>query len=71
MMTSRRAVSIVDGHDENALERELAKRDDRPRAVVAHTVSGKGVSFMEGVFDWHYLPMSPEQEAVALGEQNP
>ena len=35
----------------------LAGERDRPQAVVAHTVKGKGVSFMEGQFAWHGKPV--------------
>jgi transketolase len=49
-----RAVEI-DGHDPAAI------RDGRPRAIVAHTVKGKGVSFMEDDNNWHYrIPTAEE-----------
>jgi transketolase len=35
---------------------------------VALTVAGKGVSFMEGRVEWHYLPLNEEQYQRALGE---
>lgn len=46
----------VDGHDHEALEGALQQRSDRgkPRCVIAHTVKGKGVSFMENQVVWHY-----------------
>jgi len=50
-------VHEIDGHDVNALCTILAKVPDasgRPIAVVAHTVKGKGVSFMEDDNNWHY-----------------
>ena len=40
----------------------------RPRAVIARTLSGKGVSFMEGKVEWHYLPLTAELYARALKE---
>ncbi len=60
----------VDGHDEPALERALAPTGEggRPRVVVARTVNGKGVSFMEGKLDWHYYPVNEEQARRALLE---
>lgn len=59
----------VDGHDEVALARILAApAADRPRAVVAETVFGKGVSFMERELKWHYLPMSDEEYEQAMRE---
>lgn len=60
--------SDLDGHDLPALVAELGKGpspDGRPRAVVAHTVKGKGVSFMEDDNNWHYrIPKKAEVEAA-------
>ena len=48
---------------------EVARRSDgRPTAVIAHTVKGKGVSFMEGAFQWHSQVPNQEQLALALAE---
>ncbi|MDX6768754.1 MAG: transketolase [Elusimicrobiota bacterium] len=50
-------VQAVDGHDLAALEKAFAKawaaKDGRPQAIVANTVKGKGVSFMEHNIAWH------------------
>ena len=58
----------VDGHDLDALAEALARVDEdaeRPLAIVAHTVKGKGVSFMEDDNNWHYrIPTSAELEAA-------
>ncbi|MGO0123233.1 transketolase [Desulfothermobacter acidiphilus] len=40
----------------------------KPTAVIAHTVKGKGVSFMEGQVDWHGVAPKPEQGLQALKE---
>jgi transketolase len=59
----------VDGHDVDALAGELrSEGGGAPRFVIADTVSGKGVSFMERQVKWHYLPVSDEQYAQAMGE---
>ena len=61
----------VDGNDANKLSdcmNQLDYAGDRPHAVVAHTVFGKGVSFMENQIKWHYLPVSEEQYKLALKE---
>lgn len=61
--------STVDGHDLQALVAALsAPPVGRPRLVVARTVMGKGVSFMEGSTAWHYLSLKPEQKDQALAE---
>lgn len=47
----------LDGHDHDALRNALKNTDDpegRPTVVIAHTVKGKGVSFMENDVLWHY-----------------
>ena len=60
----------VDGHDLSALERVLAAPavENRPTVVIAHTVKGKGVSFMEDKLEWHYKSPSNDQLAQALSE---
>jgi transketolase len=67
-------VQEVDGHDLHALTAALdAARDargeaDSPHVILARTTFGKGVSFMESRIEWHYLPMSDNEYAVAVGE---
>ena len=50
-------VQEIDGHDLGAVEKSLAKawaaKNARPQAIVAKTVKGKGVSFMENNIAWH------------------
>ena len=57
----------VDGHDVEALLEALlearAHRRGGPRVIVAHTVKGKGVSFMEGEAGWHGKAPSAEETA--------
>jgi transketolase len=64
----------VDGHDEQALDRTIGALvrhpSRRPKAVVAHTVKGKGVSFMEDDNRWHYTRLTPETYAAAAAELN-
>lgn len=72
---------VVDGHDLDQLATALtdappagaerATRLDGPLVVVARTVFGRGVSFMEGQVKWHYLPMNDDEyrEAVAQVER--
>lgn len=59
----------VPGHDQEALAEALeAPPAGRPRALVAHTTFGYGVSFMESEIKWHYLPLDDEAHATALAE---
>lgn len=62
-------VSEVDGHDHAALQQQLTSFDaGKPRLIIAHTIKGKGVSFMEGQLAWHYKSVNDEQLAQALAE---
>lgn len=65
-------VSEVDGHDVRNLTEVLgaakAAGGTRPHAAIAHTVKGKGVSFMEGQCGWHGKAPSAEQAEIALEE---
>lgn len=62
---------VVDGHDHDALAETLRGLDyttGKPHVLLAQTVFGKGVSYMEGVIKWHYWPMTDEEYAQALSE---
>jgi transketolase len=62
-------VSECDGHDFGALHLALSQpSSDRPRCVIARTVKGKGISFMENTVDWHYWPINDEQYERAVIE---
>lgn len=59
----------IDGHDMGAIASALGDRcGDRPLAIIARTVKGKGVSFLEGVKGWHGRPLDPLQMEKALAE---
>ncbi len=65
------SVDEVDGHDIDALLEVLASLDtaaDAPHAIVAHTVKGKGVSFMEDDNNWHYRIPNEAELAAAIAE---
>src|SRR3989344_4049766 len=58
----------ADGHDHQALLTAIAAADkekERPSVIIAHTVKGKGVSFMENTVDWHYWSPTDEHKATA------
>jgi transketolase len=64
----------VDGHDVEAVYDALVAAKayaDGPAVIVAHTIKGKGVSFMEGDAGWHGKAPSAEQVAIAVGELTP
>jgi transketolase len=65
------AVTEVDGHDVDALSALFARlplMSGKPSLIVAHTVKGKGISFMEDVPIWHYRPMKPDELKRAADE---
>lgn len=63
------AVREVDGHDHAALSANLSPErwnPGKPQILIAHTIKGKGVPFMENKVEWHYKSPNPEQLAEAL-----
>jgi transketolase len=63
------AVVEVNGHDGDALGRALQiVPGNGPLVIVAKTIKGHGVSFMENTVDWHYLPLSEQQYLHAIEE---
>ncbi len=64
-------VHEVDGHDAPGLARTvtgLETSNGAPHVLIARTVFGKGVSYMERQIKWHYLPMSDDEYRQALQE---
>lgn len=64
-------VHSVDGHSHTALNAAFlsaTKVLDAPSVVIANTIKGKGVSFMENNVEWHYKNPSEEQLSDALSE---
>lgn len=65
------AVKEIDGHNHkeiyNALEKIPFERE-KPSVIIAHTIKGKGVSFMENKLQWHYKSPNKEQLEQALKE---
>lgn len=60
----------ADGNDFGQLDDAFKKLagSTRPKCLIAHTVKGKRVSYMENKVEWHYWPMNDEQYAQALKE---
>jgi transketolase len=64
-------VRRCDGHDPEDLSAHLeamARAPGGPQVLLARTVCGKGVSYMESQVKWHYWPMSDAEYAAALAE---
>jgi transketolase len=65
------AVKQIDGHDTAQIEDTLSRvpyERGKPSCCVAHTVKGKGVSFMENTVEWHYKAPNKVQLERALQE---
>lgn len=59
----------IDGHNVEEIYTQIdifkACRNGIPKLLIANTVKGKGVSYMENKLEWHYLPMKAEQYEMA------
>ena len=61
----------VDAHDFDSLRAafgEARKTKGMPTAIIAHSIKGKGVSFMEGTVEWHGKAPGDELYAVAMAD---
>ena len=65
-------VYTIDGHNYEEIEKTLlkAKKSNKLCAIIANTIKGKGVSFMENVAGWHGKAPNDEQLKTALEELN-
>jgi transketolase len=64
-------VAEIDGHDIGAIVETLSRlpfATGRPNVVIAHTIKGKGVSFMEGTVLWHYQSPQGTEFDQAMAE---
>ena len=64
-------INVADGNDMDQLKAafdEAKATKGMPTAIIAHTVKGKGVSFMENQVGWHGTAPNDEQYAVAMEE---
>lgn len=65
------ATQDIDGHDFEQIENALLSvpfEPGRPSCIIAHTIKGKGVSFMENKLAWHYTPPNDDELRRALAE---
>jgi transketolase len=64
----------INGHDMNEILTAIDKAKavkGAPSVIIAHTLMGKGVSFMEDNYKWHGVPPNDEQGKIALAELKP
>jgi len=65
---------VIDGHNFNEIDQAFARAAQpigAPTVIIAKTVKGKGVSFLENVNGWHGKALNKEQEEQALKELKP
>ena len=61
------SVADIDGHDYAAIKQAVTEREiGKPRVVIANTIKGKGISFMEGKPIWHFRMPNKEEMKIAL-----
>lgn len=60
----------IDGHNLDAIDSAFSRVIKGPRVIIAQTIKGHSVSFMENKMEWHYLPMTQAQYKQALEEIN-
>lgn len=63
-------VQVIDGHDISAIIQAIqqAKNSERPSCIIANTIKGKGVSFMENKVEWHGKSLTDEEYEMAMKE---
>lgn len=58
----------IDGHDYGQIENALNETALKPKFIVAETIKGKGVSYMENQVKWHHHPISDDELSLAMSE---
>jgi len=64
-------VKEADGHNFSEIEKILSEipfQKEKPSLMIAHTIKGKGISFMEDKLEWHYKNLNEEEYKSALQE---
>ena len=63
----------ISGHNFHEIDKafkELSKKNGRPNVIIANTIKGKGISFMEDDNNWHYRTPNLEELDLAIKELN-
>lgn len=58
----------IDGHNFEEIMSVMNIANTSPKAIIAHTIKGKGISFMENKLEWHYKSPNKETLELALAE---
>ena len=60
--------STVDGHDVESLIKNLEINSDKPKIIIAKTIKGKGVTYMQENPIWHYRSPDKDELLIAVRE---
>lgn len=64
-------VSEINGNDFESIDNAFSNlRNDKPNIIIANTVKGKGISFMENKIEWHSKKIDDEEYEKAIEELN-
>lgn len=61
-------VISIDGHDVECCYEAFTYKCNKPLVIIANTIKGKGISFMENEMMWHHKKMTKSQEKIAMEE---
>lgn len=61
-------VSVINGHDHEALYTSLTREHNKPHIIIAQTIMGKGIPSIEGNYHWHGKAPSPAEKEKFLKE---
>jgi len=67
------SAKTIDGHDYKSIKATLDMfpfSDEKPSVIIANTIKGKGVSFMENQLEWHYKSPNKDEFKKAMKELN-
>ena len=65
------AAKVIDGHDYKSIKAALDMfpfLDEKPSVIIANTIKGKGVSFIENRLEWHYKSPNEDEFKKAMKE---
>ena len=67
-------VKVIDGHNHDEIRESvnyfINNKNSKPSVIIANTIKGKGVSFMEDKLEWHYHSVTDSQYKTAINELN-
>jgi transketolase len=62
-------IKNINGHDFNQIYKSLlVSKNGKPTVIIANTIKGKGVKYMEGKILWHYKSLSTQELDIAINE---